>query len=104
MFDEEARVSNRIGTEQRHVRSGLYMCGECGREKRQKLRGHSRSYECHVCGFHRTGEPIDDFVDRTVREQPEDADPRNPLATADDPWGAVIAQAAESQQAKVARA
>ncbi|MFZ2427732.1 MAG: recombinase family protein [Propioniciclava sp.] len=104
MLDDEARATNRVGTERRHVGSGLYMCGECGKEKRQKLRSHSRGYECHVCGFHRTREPIDDLVDRKVRERLDEADLRDLLVGADDPRVAVIAQAVESQQARIARA
>jgi DNA invertase Pin-like site-specific DNA recombinase len=56
-LDSTERVSNRVGTERRHLGSGLYHCGVCG----QRMRSHSGSYRCagHIM---RRREQIDLFV------------------------------------------
>lgn len=63
MLDDPARVTNRVGTQRRHLGSGLYLCCVCG----SRLRGATRGYQCKVAGhLNRTGTHVDDFVKRVI--------------------------------------
>lgn len=61
-LDSPDRVTNRIGTDRRHLGSGLYRCGVCD----QRVRGHTGRYRCvgHVL---RSREQIDAYVTATIR-------------------------------------
>lgn len=80
-LSDPARVSNRVGTDRRHLGSGLYLCGGCD----SPVRSHNTRYRCagHVM---RSREQIDAYVLATVRERLSRPDLRDllPCTTTND--------------------
>lgn len=75
------RVTNRVGTDRKHLGSGLYLCGVCG----GPLRSHSGGrYRCPAGGhITRMGASIDTFVRGVVRERLSRPDVADLLAVPD---------------------
>lgn len=98
-LDDVARVTNKKGTDRKHLGSGLYLCGVCG----QKVRGHSTRYRCagHVM---RSREQIDAFVVEIVRRRLALPDLRDLLPSEDDDRLQEIKQEISTHRARIARA
>ena len=75
------RITNRIGTDRKHLGSGIYLCGVCD----GPLRSHSGGrYRCPVGGhITRMGESIDKFVHSIIRARLARPDLADLLATPD---------------------
>ena len=64
------RVSNRSGTDRKHLGSGLYLC-RCGR----KMRGWSGNrYRCAAGCYARSGDPVDAMVEEEILRRLSRAD------------------------------
>lgn len=98
-LDDVARVTNKKGTDRKHLGSGLYLCGVCG----QKVRGHSTRYRCagHVM---RSRDQIDAFVVEVVRRRLALPDLRDLLPSEDDDRLQEIKQEISAHRARIARA
>jgi site-specific DNA recombinase len=75
------RITNRLGTDRRHLGSGLYLCGVCG----GLVRSHSGGrYRCPAGGhITRMGESIDAFVRGVIRARLARPDVADLLAVPD---------------------
>ncbi|CAN5823884.1 recombinase family protein [soil metagenome] len=82
MLTDPRRVTNRVGTDRRHLGSGLYLCGVCG----TRLRSHSGGrYRCPAGGhITRMGASIDTFVSTVIRARLARPDLTDLLAPVDD--------------------
>ncbi|MDT3344255.1 recombinase family protein [Microbacterium aquilitoris] len=98
-LDSTDRVTNRVGTERRHLGSGLYRCGVCD----QRLRSHSGSYRCagHIT---RSREQVDEFVTATIRARLARPVPADPLPSQDEPRLKEIKAEIGTHRARIARA
>lgn len=98
-LDSTERISNRVGTERRHLGSGLYLCGVCG----QRVRSHSGSYRCvgHVM---RRRERIDLFVTTAIEARLARADLADLLPRQNAPRLQQIKATIGTHHAKIARA
>ncbi|TFD17038.1 recombinase family protein [Cryobacterium sp. TMT1-21] len=98
-LDSPQRITNRVGTERRHLGSGLYLCGVCG----SPVRGHSARYRCagHVM---RSREQIDAFVSAAVRARLARSDLADLLPSRDEPRLKEIGAQVGTHRAKIARA
>lgn len=106
-LDDPKRVTNRVGTDRRHLGSGLYRCGwidpETGEECGQPVRTHSQRYRCagHVM---RSRAQIDAYVIETVRSRLARPDLRNLLPSRDEPRMRAIAAEIEQHRGRITRA
>ncbi|MGW4245151.1 recombinase family protein [Nocardia sp. NPDC004722] len=66
-LDSPARKTNRVGTDRRHLGSGLYLCGPCG-AARGRVRAHGTRYRCagHLA---RSREQVDAYVLKYIRKR-----------------------------------
>ncbi|MDJ0356056.1 recombinase family protein [Paenarthrobacter sp. PH39-S1] len=98
-LDDPARVTNRVGTDRKHLGSGLYRCGVCDKP----VKTHSQRYRCegHVM---RSREQIDDFVVETVRRRLQLPDLHDLLPSADEPRMREIKLEIAEHQARIHRA
>lgn len=98
-LDNVARVTNKKGTDRKHLGSGLYLCGVCG----QKVHGHSTRYRCagHVM---RSREQVDAFVVEIIRRHLALPDLRDPLPSEDDDRMLEIKQEISTHRARITRA
>lgn len=98
-LDDPARVSNRVGTDRKHLGSGLYRCGVCDRP----VKAHGQRYRCegHVM---RSREQIDDFVVETVRRRLRLPDLHDLLPSADGPRLREIKAEIDEHRARIHRA
>lgn len=98
-LDDPARVTNRKGTERRHLGSGLFLCGICDKP----VRTHSERYRCagHVM---RSRDQIDRFVLAAVRARLAQPDLQSLLPTSDEPRLKAIKSEVSTQRGKIARA
>lgn len=98
-LDDQERVTNRIGTDRKHLGSGLYLCGICDK----RVRGHSTRYRCagHVM---RSREQIDAFVVEVVRRRLALPDLQDLLPVADEPRLREIKEEIGVHRARIARA
>ncbi len=98
-LDSAERVSNRSGTERKHMGSGLYLCGICG----TKVRAHGQRYRCagHVL---RSREQVDTYVLTAVRARLGRDDLADLLPDRDEPRLAEIRTLIEKQEARIRRA
>jgi DNA invertase Pin-like site-specific DNA recombinase len=63
-LNDPRRITNRVGTERRHLGSGLYLCGICN----GPVRSHGTRYRCPVGGhITRLRDSIDDLVVKVIR-------------------------------------
>lgn len=79
-LDDPARLSNRAGTDRKHLGSGLFRCGVCG----QPVKARGTRYRCegHI---KRSRQQIDDFVVEVVRRRLGLPDVQDLLPSADEP-------------------
>jgi len=63
-LDDPRRKTNKVGTERRHLGSGLYLCGECDRPV---TAWSGDRYRCAPCGLSRSIGPVDGVVLAVVR-------------------------------------
>lgn len=99
-LQDPRRVTNRVGTDRRHLGSGLFECGVCG----GPVRSHSRRYRCPVGGhITRMGESIDDFVLRLVRARLARPNLADLLAPQNDERAAAATAEIESLRARLAK-
>lgn len=98
-LDSSERITNRVGTERRHLGSGLYRCGVCG----SPVRAHSARYRCagHMM---RSREQIDAFVTAAVRARLARPDLADLLPGRDEPRLKEIKTQVGQHRAKIARA
>ncbi len=98
-LDDPARVTNRVGTDRKHLGSGLYQCGVCGK----LVKAHGQRYRCagHVI---RTRSHIDDFVVEVIRRRLALPDLHGLLPGADEPRLAEIKGEIGVHRARIARA
>ncbi len=98
-LDAPERVTNRGGTDRRHLGSGLYRCGLCG----ERVRAHSGRYRCagHIM---RSRELIDHYVSTAVRYRLGREDLADLLPSRDEPRMAQIREEIGTHRAKIARA
>lgn len=98
-LDDPARVTNRVGTDRKHLGSGLYRCGVCDK----LVRGHGRSYRCagHVM---RSRAQIDDFVVEVIRRRLALPDLQNLLPTVDEPRLQEIRSEIDDHRSRIRRA
>lgn len=98
-LDDPARITNRSGTERRHLGSGLYLCGVCDKP----VRGHTRAYMCagHIV---RGRGPIDAKVLDEVRDLLGSPDLADLLPNRDEPRLKEIKEAVGRERAKISRA
>jgi hypothetical protein len=98
-LDDPARVSNRVGTDRKHLGSGLYRCGVC----EKPVKAHGQRYRCegHVM---RSREQIDDFVVETVRRRLRLPDLHDLLPSADEPRMREIKKEIDEHRARIHRA
>jgi site-specific DNA recombinase len=98
-LDNPARITNRSGTDRRHLGSGLFLCGVCG----APVQSHSARYRCagHVM---RSRQQIDAFVLAAVRARLAKADLTDLLPHRDEPRLHVLKVEIGQHRAKIARA
>ncbi|MCK8476922.1 recombinase family protein [Microbacterium aurugineum] len=98
-LDSPERVTNRIGTDRRHLGSGLYRCGVCG----QRVRGHTGRYRCvgHVI---RSRDQIDAYVTAAIRARLARSDLADLLPSRSDPRIQEIKAEIGAHRARIARA
>lgn len=98
-LDDPARVTNRAGTDRKHLGSGLYLCGVCGKP----VKAHGQRYRCagHIL---RTRSHIDDFVVEVIRRRLALPDLHDLLPGADEPRLKEIKSEIGVHRARIARA
>lgn len=98
-LDDPARVTNRKGTDRKHLGSGLYLCGLCGK----KVRGHASRYRCagHVM---RAREQVDRFVIEVIRRRLALSDLHDLLPEQDEPRLNEIKEEISVHRAQIVRA
>lgn len=106
-LDDPRRVTNRLGTDRRHLGSGLYLCGwrdtDTGEMCGLPIRAHSQRYRCegHVV---RSREHIDTYVIETVRARLARPDLRTVIPAPDHPRLREIADEVTTYRGRIARA
>lgn len=98
-LDAPERISNRVGTDRKHLGSGLFRCGNCG----APVRAHSSRYRCagHIM---RSREQIDVYVAATVRARLSRADLADLLPSRNQPRLSEIKEEVGRHRARIARA
>lgn len=97
-LDDAQRITNRVGTERRHIGSGLFLCGVCD----APVRAHSQRYRCagHIM---RSREQIDMFVLTAVHARLARPDLADLLPCFDEPRIKEIKAEIGHHRAKIAR-
>ena len=98
-LDAPERVTNRVGTDRKHLGSGLYRCGICDKP----VKTHGQRYRCegHVM---RSREQIDDFVVEVVRRRLGAPDLLDLLPSAEGPRLNELKEQINGHRAKILRA
>ena len=98
-LDDPARVTNRAGTDRKHLGSGLYRCGICDKP----VKTHGQRYRCegHVM---RSREQVDDFVIEIVRRRLAVPELLDLLPSADGPRLRELKEQMSEHRAKIRRA
>lgn len=98
-LDDPARITNRVGTDRKHLGSGLYLCGVCD----QPVKAHGDRYRCagHVV---RSRAQIDFFVEELVMRRLAQPDLHELLPAADAPRIRQIKEQISEHRAKINRA
>ena len=106
-LDDPNRATNRVGTDRRHLGSGLYLCGwqepDAGEVCGKPVRAHSMRYRCegHVM---RLREHIDTYVVETIRARLARPDLKNIVPTPDHPRLRAISDEITMHRGRIARA
>lgn len=98
-LDDPGRVTNRVGTDRKHLGSGLYLCGVCDKP----VKAHGQRYRCagHVV---RAREQVDAFVVEIIRRRLGLPDLQDLLPHADEPRLREIKDEINEHRAKIRRA
>lgn len=98
-LDDPERITNRVGTDRKHLGSGLYRCGICDKP----VKTHGQRYRCegHVM---RSREQIDDFVIEVVRRRLAAPDLLDLLPSAEGPRLSELKEQINEHRAKILRA
>lgn len=97
-LDDPRRKTNKVGTERRHLGSGLWLCGECGRPV---TAWSGNRYRCAPCGLTRTAEPVDDLVLSVIRARLSLPDAAGLVAPPDTGEGARLNERARDLRARL---
>jgi site-specific DNA recombinase len=98
-LDSPDRIANRVGTDRRHLGSGLYRCGICG----ERVRAHTSRYRC-VGHITRSREQIDVFVTHAIRARLSRRDLVDLLPSRDEPRLEAIKVELGAHRARISRA
>jgi len=98
-LDSPERIANRIGTDRRHLGSGLYRCGVC----EDRVRAHSSRYRC-VGHIIRSREQVDRFVIHAIEARVTRPDLADLLPSRNEPRLQEIKIEMGAHRAKIARA
>lgn len=98
-LDAPERVTNHEGTSRKHLGSGLYVCGICGRT----IRSHTRGYRCPG-HFTRSRKNIDNYVLDVVRLRLQQSDVAELVPSENDPEKQRLDKEIADQRARVRRA
>ena len=98
-LDDPKRAMNRQGTDRKHLGSGIFLCGVCGKP----VRSHSRGYRCagHIT---RNRKNIDDFVLAVVRARISEPDYIERAPSVDEPKRKEITEEIERHRGRILRA
>lgn len=98
-LDDPARTTNRVGTDRKHLGSGLYRCGVCDKP----VKAHGQRYRCegHIM---RSRDQVDDFVVAVIRERLRLPDLQDLLPSADEPRMRELKVEIEEHRARIHRA
>ncbi|MGM0928824.1 MAG: recombinase family protein [Actinomycetota bacterium] len=98
-LDDPGRITNRVGTDRKHLGSGLYRCGVCDKP----VKAHGQRYRCagHIV---RSREQIDDVVVETVRRRLALPELNDLLPSADEPRLREIQEEINEHRGKIRRA
>lgn len=98
-LDDPERVTNRAGTDRKHLGSGLFRCGMCDRP----VTAHGERYRCagHVM---RSRKQIEDFVVEIVRRRLALPDLQDLLPNAEQPRLRELKNEISAHRARIARA
>lgn len=100
LLDDDGRRTNRVGTERRHMGSGLYLCGVC----RQLVRSHSKLYACKDGHINRSRRLIDELVIKAVRARLALPDLKDLLPRSEDKAVQVLVARTDGLRADIERA
>ncbi|MBF6132808.1 recombinase family protein [Nocardia otitidiscaviarum] len=102
-LDDPARITNRAGTERRHLGTGLYICGLCGDPLLPRVKVNLKGYLCkgHLS---RSRRQVDAFVLEYIRLRLAQPDLAQLLTDTDDDRTAELAQAEQVQRDRIDRA
>ncbi|MGQ0482807.1 MAG: recombinase family protein [Pseudonocardia sp.] len=98
-LDDPARKSNGVGTDRKHIGSGLYMCGICERP----VRAHGTRYRCPGHMMRSRGQ-VDRLVLDTVRERLSRPDVADLLPVVNQGRANELRDAVERERGRIARA
>lgn len=101
-LDDPSRIRNRVGTDRRHLGSGLYLCGVC----ENKVISHGSRYRCSRQCLVRTREVVDYYVQSVIEERLARPDLRDLLVVAPDDTAAAAVLDGEvaTQRGRILRA
>ncbi|MGY4100520.1 recombinase family protein [Nocardia sp. R16R-3T] len=102
LLDDPARKTSRVGTDRRHLGSGLYFCGPHG-DSRGRVKAHGSRYRCpgHLA---RSREQVDEFVLKFVRRRLARTDLADLLVQPDDDRVEALVAQEKIQRARIERA
>ncbi|MFQ6227458.1 recombinase family protein [Nocardia sp. NPDC002869] len=98
-LDDPQRKAHRVGTDRKHLGSGLYRCGICG----NKVRAHNTRYRCagHVM---RVRDRIDDLVLQFVERRLASPDLADLLGEQDDDRIETLIRSEQTERDRIKRA
>ena len=98
-LDDPGRITNRVGTDRKHLGSGLYLCGVCDKQ----IKAHGQRYRCagHIV---RARGQVDAFVVEVIRRRLALPDLENLLPSTDEPRLREIKDEINEHRAKIRRA
>lgn len=100
-LNEPRRITNRAGsTARRHIGSGLYLCGQCGKP----VVAHGQRYRCPDAHLMRSRTQVDDWVLKLVRARLARSDLADTIPGRDEPRLESIQAEISERQADVKRA
>jgi DNA invertase Pin-like site-specific DNA recombinase len=79
-LNDPRRITNRSGTDRKHLGGGLYLCGLCGHPTRS---WSNRRYRCPKGCMSRSGKPVDELVEAVMMERLSRPDVRDLLKSDD---------------------
>jgi hypothetical protein len=89
-LNDPRRISNRQGTDRKHLGSGLFLCGVCDEPTSSWSQGR---YRCRAGHVNRARGPIDDYVLRVIAARLDKEDAADLLAPAEAELAPLLAEA-----------